>query len=178
MIYDVGLNGDMSDCQTRRQLRCTVERYRGSPGFPDEARMREGPVAVIECVEEIPCDPCEPACPRGAIVVGSPLTNLPRLLADQCDGCGRCVAACPGLAIFVVDLSQPGRCRISLPYEQLPRLKQGDEVTVRDRQGRALGQAEVLRAVCPASYDKTVLVTVEGPEGWAYEARAVTAASG
>ncbi|MFQ6133107.1 MAG: 4Fe-4S binding protein [Armatimonadota bacterium] len=162
----------------RRQLRCTVERYRGSPGFPDEARMREGPVAVIECVEDIPCNPCEPACPKGAIEVGSPLTNLPRLHAEHCDACGRCIAACPGQAIFVVDLSQPGRCRISLPYERLPRLKKGDEVVVRDRHGRALGEATVLRAVCPEGYDKTTVVTVEGPEEWAYEARAVGAASG
>ena len=40
------------------------------PGIPSEERMKLGPVACIECLQQIPCNPCEEACPRGAITVG------------------------------------------------------------------------------------------------------------
>ena len=32
-------------------------------GIPSEERMKKGRVAVIECVQEIPCNPCEGTCP-------------------------------------------------------------------------------------------------------------------
>ena len=32
-------------------------------------RIRKGPVAVIECYEEIPCDPCRTSCPKKAITL-------------------------------------------------------------------------------------------------------------
>ena len=35
--------------------------------FPSEERMRKGPVAIAECVEHIPCNPCETSCPFHAI---------------------------------------------------------------------------------------------------------------
>ena len=50
-----------------------------SPGYPSQKDLKRGPVAVIECTEEIPCNPCETVCKRGAIVVGEPITNLPHL---------------------------------------------------------------------------------------------------
>ena len=65
------------------------------PGVPDKDRIKKGPVACIECVQEIPCNPCEEACPFGAIEVGKPITNLPKLYQDKCTGCGNCIAACP-----------------------------------------------------------------------------------
>ena len=30
--------------------------------LPSKERYEKGPVAVIECVQEIPCNPCEAAC--------------------------------------------------------------------------------------------------------------------
>ena len=44
---------------------------------PPEERMAKGRVAVIECVQEIPCNPCENACRLGAITIGEQITNLP-----------------------------------------------------------------------------------------------------
>ena len=31
------------------------------PGVPDAARLELGPVACIECAQEIPCKPCKEA---------------------------------------------------------------------------------------------------------------------
>ena len=72
--------------------------------FPPSERAERGPVAVIECVQQIPCNPCEKACPFGAIEVGPDITNLPRLDLDKCRGCGICLSKCPGLAIFLLML--------------------------------------------------------------------------
>ena len=72
---------------------------------PSSARLARRRVAVVECFQEIPCDPCADACPFGAI---SPFTNIndrPQVLPDECVGCALCVAKCPGLAIFMVDLT-------------------------------------------------------------------------
>lgn len=142
------------------------------PGIPSESRIRRGPVAVIECFEEIPCDPCEPACPHGAIRVGSPIINLPVLDVDRCNGCGLCIPACPGQAIFVVDVSLPGEMgTVSIPYEFVPLPRKGDTVLALDRDGRVLGEARVIRVVNPPSFDHTPVVTLEVPAGWVMRAR-------
>ena len=78
-----------------------MEELRKVPGFPSEERMRKGPVAVIECVQEIPCNPCQAACPKKAITIGENITHLPVLDQEVCIGCGICISRCPGLAIFV-----------------------------------------------------------------------------
>ena len=71
--------------------------------LPSKDRFEKGPVAVIECIQEIPCNPCEAACRFGAIQIGDPITNLPKLIENKCTGCGICVANCPGLAIFIIN---------------------------------------------------------------------------
>ena len=37
----------------------TPDELKKSPGYPSLKSLQEGPVAIIECIEEIPCDPCE-----------------------------------------------------------------------------------------------------------------------
>ena len=81
------------------------EELKNCPGVPSEARMRKGRVACVECVQEIPCNPCEGICPVHAITVGEQITSLPHLNEEKCTGCGLCVANCPGLAIVLVDKS-------------------------------------------------------------------------
>ena len=45
------------------------EELAGLPGMPSAERMGRGPVVVIECAQEIPCNPCEGLCKQGAIIV-------------------------------------------------------------------------------------------------------------
>ncbi len=35
--------------------------------LPSDERLKVGPIAVIECVENIPCNPCVGACPKGCL---------------------------------------------------------------------------------------------------------------
>ena len=53
----------------------TMEEIKAANGWPTEERFAQGPVAIAECVQEIPCNPCEGACPFHAITVGEPITN-------------------------------------------------------------------------------------------------------
>ena len=67
-----------------------LERYRV---YPSEERLRKGPVAIIECIQEIPCDPCVHSCPQKAISLKT-LSALPELDREKCIGCGLCVPSC------------------------------------------------------------------------------------
>jgi len=131
-----------------------------SPGVPSKERVKKGPVACIECVQEIPCNPCEEACPYGAIHVGKPITNLPKLDQEKCIGCGNCIAACPGLAIFVVNGAKE-KAEVSFPYEYYPLPQKGDLVDCVDRSGKVVTSGKVLRVIKSPKYDHTAVVTVE-----------------
>jgi ferredoxin len=143
-----------------------------SPGYPSSGRMAKGAVAVIECMQEIPCDPCEASCPFGAIIVGQPITNLPRLLEDKCIGCGLCLAACPGQAIFLEDLTYAGKeALVAFPYEFLPLPTKGSRVEAVDRTGEVVAPARVVRVLNPRKYDRTPVVYVAVPKDHAHEVR-------
>jgi Fe-S-cluster-containing hydrogenase component 2 len=145
------------------------------PCLPAPERMAKGPVAVIECVQDIPCNPCEEACPVRAIAVGLPITSLPVLDAAKCIGCGVCIARCPGLAIFVVDGSRPGgEGTVQLPYEAWPLPRPGDEVAALDRQGRRVGTATVEKVLDGKAQDHTAVVTVRVPKDLINAVRAIS----
>ncbi len=130
-----------------------------------DERFNKGPVAVIECVQEIPCNPCEDACRFKAIKIGNPITNCPTLDLDKCTGCGMCVAACSGLAIFIVDKTySDNEATISFPFEYLPLPKKGDEVQAVNRAGEFVCMGRVVKIMNPKINDGTVVVTISIPK--------------
>lgn len=129
--------------------------------LPPADRLAKGPVAVIECVQQIPCNPCEKACPFGAITVGEDITALPVIDWDACRGCGVCVSRCPGLAIFIVDAAHDAaEARIMLPYEYLPLPAAGDTVDALDRDGKPAGRARVETVNTAAALEGTPVITI------------------
>jgi Fe-S-cluster-containing hydrogenase component 2/bacterioferritin-associated ferredoxin len=142
--------------------------------MPGPERLRRGPVAVIECFERIPCDPCATACAKGAIAPFDDISDLPRIDHELCDGCGLCVVRCPGLAIFVVDLTaEDGTAVIKLPYEYLPLPAAGQSVRAVNRGGRDVCEAHVLRVQRPSAFDRTALVSIRIPASFVSEVRGV-----
>lgn len=132
--------------------------------YPPEERLRRGPLVVIECVENIPCNPCVAACPKGAITIEGDVNGLPAVDFETCDGCGVCLSACPGLAIFGVDMSGDGPTAIvRVPHEFLPLPEVGDVVTALDREGNEVGDACVKRVQTAKALDRTPIVWLEVP---------------
>ncbi len=102
---------------------------------------------VIHCYQEIPCNPCTTVCPHDSIrLTGKTGTimDLPQF-SGKCIGCGMCVLICPGLAITLVRKSKDGLAELVLPYEFDHNFQPGDEVTLRDVEGRDLGTGTVLK---------------------------------
>ena len=117
----------------------------------------------IECVEEIPCNPCETSCPQGALTVGSPITNLPRIDRGKCTICGLCIPACPGLAITIKSIDGD-KARIRFPWEYLPLPMKGQKVDMVDRQGQVVCPGLVIAVINPARNNRTAVVTTEFPK--------------
>lgn len=138
--------------------------------FPPEDRLKKGPVVIIECIEEIPCNICVDACPNKAISKET-LTAIPKVDFNKCVGCGRCVMICPGLAIFVIDISRDDdKAYITLPYEFLPRPNIGDYVDLLNREGKVVGKGRVVNIM---EDNKTLAVTVEVPRDFVWDVRAI-----
>ena len=139
---------------------------------PSDERFSEGPVAVIECFQEIPCDPCVKACKRGAILMPRDINDLPKLDEKLCNGCGVCISMCPGLAIFVVDktLSEDFAV-VKLPYEYVPVPQQGQHVTGLSRAGEELGSFEVIKVTSGGKKNKTYTVSLAVPLELAMDVR-------
>ena len=134
-----------------------------------DERLKQGPVAVIECFQQIPCNPCAEACPRGAITMPGSISERPVFDESKCNGCGLCVSRCPGLAIFVVDYDwSPMAALLKIPYEFAPLPASGEVVEAIDRAGKSVGAATVQRVQQQANrttvlwlaVDKTVAMDV------------------
>lgn len=126
---------------------------------------------VLHCSQAIPCNPCTSACPQGAIVIDEvDIRKVPdyiaRKLGTHCIACEKCITICPGLAITLVDMRKEpsGTALVTIPYEfDKSSIQPGDQVTVVNTIGGALGSVEVVRTRIGKVTDRTVLVKVRAP---------------
>lgn len=123
--------------------------------IPSDKQLEKG-VAILECVQDIPCNPCVESCPVHAIsmkdINAPPVNDF-----EKCIGCTKCVGICPGLAIFVVKVKGK-KAWVTLPYEFVPVPQVGDTVNVLDRTGTNRGKALVKKVI---KQGKTMVITIE-----------------
>lgn len=134
---------------------------------------RAGVHPVIECTQNIPCNPCQDACKFGCIKVGSTITHLPEVdETAKCVGCGMCVASCPGQAIFLVNEDAgDGWATVTMPYELLPLPQKGERGVALGRSGAPVCEAEVVECRTSPAFDQTRLLTIRVPKDAAMKAR-------
>jgi len=133
--------------------------------LPTKEQLKKG-VAITECIQRIPCNPCVDSCPFHAISMKD-INALPVVDYDACIACGRCVGVCPGLAIFVVKI-QGDKALITLPYEFLPIPQKEESVFVLDRTGAPIGQGTIIRV---KQIGRTSVITVSVDKKYAMDVR-------
>lgn len=140
--------------------------------FPGVTKQK-GIHPVIECTQNIPCNPCQDACKRGCISIGSNITSLPVVDKDHpCIGCGMCVASCSGQAIFLVEEDvEDGYGEVTLPYEFLPLPQVGDEGIAYGRDGKEVCECKVTKVRNSPAFDHTNLLTIRVPNDMLMRAR-------
>ena len=128
---------------------------------------------VMECTQNIPCNPCQDACPKHCIKIGTNITSLPAVDESiDCIGCGMCVASCSGQAIFLVEETyEEGYATVTLPYEFLPLPEKGDRGIALDRSGKKVCEAEIVSIKSSKAFDRTNLLTMKVPADMAMRAR-------
>jgi len=134
--------------------------------IPPVEIITKGPIVVIECFQNIPCDPCAASCPSGAIQQFEDINDLPVVDYQKCTGCGLCIASCPGLAIFVVDINYTDKeALLKIPYEMHPLPKKGQIVSGLDRAGHKVTDVKVERV--QKTKNKTNIITIIIPKEFA-----------
>ena len=100
---------------------------------------------IIECNQDIPCNPCEASCKFNAIKIGNKINQQPSIDNNLCKGCGLCLTACPGRAIRLLQYNyDEDLSAITIPFEFYPHPKIGDNVEVLDSKGEFLVYGKVL----------------------------------
>lgn len=133
--------------------------------MPSSERLAKGPIAVIECFQKIPCNPCSTACKRGAILPFADINDRPIIDPEKCNGCGMCQYHCPGLAIFIVDETYSDEeALVKIPYEFLPLPEEGSFVTALDRSGTPVCRAKVVKVLNTKAMDRTPVISLAVPK--------------
>lgn len=141
--------------------------------YPGVKKRSSGIHPVIECTQNIPCNPCQDVCKFNCIQVGQRITSLPVVNAgSKCMGCGICVSSCPGQAIFLVDDDYDEEySAVTIPYEFLPYPKEGMKGTALGRDGKEVCRAEVISCKTIPAMDHTALLVIKVPKDMSMKAR-------
>jgi len=164
MLQDMG-----RDIAIPKEWLGMLEILRGKPGPIHELKESDYTSTkvfpVIRCVQEIPCNPCVEACPKGWVTLeGESIMSLPRW-DKECVGCLKCAVVCPGLAITIVDRrfdSTGKRTQVWLPWElDEDTVRIGKEVALTGFEGDDVGTGTVLHIRSLKWMDKRKMVQVE-----------------
>ena len=146
-----------------------LEVLRGKPGqtheFIEPVNEAAKVFPVIRCVQEIPCNPCVEACPKGWVKLESEnIMSLPHW-EKECVGCLKCAVVCPGLAITVVDkrFDSTGKtAQVWVPWElDESTIKIGCKIPLTGFEGEEVGVGIVRHVRSLKWMDKRKMVQLE-----------------
>jgi sarcosine oxidase subunit alpha len=101
---------------------------------------------VMRCQQDIPCNPCEASCKKGAIKIGDELNQQPSFDPALCTGCGNCLTACPGRAIRMVQYHySPAHAVVTVAYEFADKLAVDDAVNLIDDDFKPIGKGNIVK---------------------------------
>jgi Fe-S-cluster-containing hydrogenase component 2 len=141
--------------------------------LPGAERRKKGPYSVMECYEQIPCNPCSTSCSFKAVSMEA-INSCPNIDFDKCTGCGICVGRCPGLACFILDETVGnGKVKITLPYELDPLPEKDSIVMALGRDGKIVGDAQVVKVLNGKSLDHTNIISILVDERLIYDVRSI-----
>jgi NADPH-dependent 2,4-dienoyl-CoA reductase/sulfur reductase-like enzyme/Fe-S-cluster-containing hydrogenase component 2/bacterioferritin-associated ferredoxin len=136
----------------------------------------EGIYPVFYCNQEIPCNPCTTVCDQEQIAtIDDLITQLPYFKGTQdCIGCSKCVAVCPGLAVVLIDYRKDKENPfVTFPFELTEKkLEKGQEIIVLSNE-EELGKYIIHRTRILNEFPKTQLVTIKLPSDVAKKAAAI-----
>ncbi|MBN1885976.1 MAG: FAD-dependent oxidoreductase [Candidatus Krumholzibacteriota bacterium] len=149
---------------------------RSKPGRvvdPGEPRRPRKVYPIIRCVEEIPCNPCVDSCAKCSITIpGDSIMGLP-VFDGECTGCMKCVAACPALAINLIQPDwneERGTSLLVLPWElDAGDLAEGRIVTTVDMEGNPVGEGTIVKHRPSPIDPNRRLVSIEVPKEDAFD---------
>lgn len=124
------------------------------PALPPEERKNK-PFVVVDCNYGFACNPCQFACPHGAITKTSTST-VPHVDFTKCIGCLECVYQCPGLAIFGYNLPKN---TLYLPIEF--DMEAGQEVFLVGNNGEKLGEGTLERVLRKKNLTHIAVVKIQ-----------------
>ncbi len=117
---------------------------------------------IVDCPQEIPCNPCARTCGTGAISIEGEMCGKPRVEDELCSGCLKCLDACPVSCIYLIEESG-GEALLTLAYDRLPLPRRGESVALKDRNGKALGRGKVERAAKSRKDGSLAIITLRVP---------------
>ncbi len=136
----------------------------------------EGIYPVFYCNQEIPCNPCTTVCDQKQIeTIDDLITQLPYFKGEEdCIGCGKCVAVCPGLAVVLIDYRKDKKNPlVTFPFELTEKkIEKEQKVIVVGNKGE-LGAYEIHRSRILKEFPKTQLITIKLPSELAKQAVAI-----
>lgn len=140
---------------------------------PKDFKAKEQRI-LIDCPQDIPCNPCEKACPTGAIVIGEKINQPPDYKPAKCIGCGKCLFVCPGRAIMLVQYNySETSSKLSIPFEFLPEPKIDEELELLNKNGDFVCKGRVLGTKYFEDKDKASLLELEVKKEHTFNVRSV-----
>ena len=158
------------------ELQKFSELMKKKPPLPKDIEVsqeEEGIYPVFYCNQEIPCNPCTSVCPNKQIeTINDLITQLPYFKGEEeCIGCGKCVAVCPGLAVVLRDYRKDKENPlVTFPLELSAEKLVKDQKIIVVSNNQELGEYTVHRVRILKEFPKTQLITVKLPSKIAKQA--------